>query len=60
MTTGKPSGTGIGSIVLESIMVIEIAIELYTGEMTWTELCWMLILCVLLAITIFLFLRKKR
>lgn len=59
MTTVKPSGSSIGLIALESIMFIDLAIELYTGEMTWIELCRILILCVLLAILIFVILRKK-
>ena len=60
MKSGKPLGSVIGLIVLESIMFIDLAIELYTGEMTWIELCWILIFCVLLAIPIFVIIRKKR
>lgn len=59
MKKGKHSVGGFGLVALESIMFIEIAIDLYTGKMTSFELCWMLILCVLLAILIFVILRKK-
>lgn len=60
MTSRKPSRSGIGLVALESIMFIDLAIDLYTGKVTWIELCWTLILCVLLAIPFFVFLRKKR
>ena len=60
MKSGKTFGSVIGVIALESIMFIDLAVDLYTGEMTWIELCRILILCVLLAIPIFVFLRKKR
>lgn len=60
MKSGKSLMSVIGLIALESIMFVDLAIDLYTGEMTWIELCWILILCVLLAIPIVVFMRKRR
>lgn len=61
MKSGKSWWGIIGSIVLESILFVEIAVELYTGEMTCTDLVLMLSFCLLLAVIIHsVIMRKKR
>ena len=60
MKSGKSWWSSIGPIVLESILFIEIAIELYTGELTWKELSLMLIFCLLLAVIIHSIIMKRR
>lgn len=60
MKSGKPSGSVIGAVIMESILFIEIAIDLYTGKMSWTDLSMILTICLLLAIPIVTIMRKKR
>lgn len=60
MNSGKSWWRIIGSILLESILFVEIAIELYTGEMTCAELILMLICCLLLAVFIHSVIMKRK
>ena len=60
MKSGKSWWAIIGAIVLESIWIIDLAIELYTGEVTYTELIITLAFCVVLAGLICSIFRRKR
>lgn len=61
MKSGKSWWNIIGSIILESILFVEIAVDLYTGELTCTDLILMIIFCLLLAVIIHsIIMRKKR
>jgi len=50
----------VGSIILESILFIEMAVELYTGEMTVSELILMLGVCFVLAVFIHFIIMKRK
>ena len=60
MKSGKPSGSVIGAVIMESILFIEIAIDLYAGKMNWTDLSVILTICLLLTIPIVTIMRKIR
>ncbi len=59
MKSGGFSWGVIGAIIFESIAFIDLAVDLYTEQMTVDELCCMLVLSVLLAIPIFAFIRNR-
>lgn len=51
----------IGSIVADSILFIELGIDLYTGRMTGKELIELLAFCLILAVIIYyVIVRRKR
>lgn len=57
----KPALWGIvGWIILESVWIIDLGIDLYTGEMTCKDLIWMLAFCALSAVVIISFLKRWR
>ena len=60
MKSGKFSWGVIGAIIFESIAFIDLAVDLYTGQMTVDELWWIRALCVLLSIPFFVFIRNRR
>lgn len=59
MKSGKSWWAIIGTIVLESIWIVDLAIELYTGEVTYTELVFMLMCCLILAVFIYFMIRRR-
>ena len=60
MKSGKPSGSVIGAVIMESILFIEIAVELYTGEITSTELIEMFVFCLLLTVVLYSLIKRRR
>ena len=60
MKSGKSWWTMIGLIIWESITFIDLAVDLYTGEMTVTELIKLLIFCLLLTVIIYYITKRRR
>ena len=58
MTPGKPWWSVIGLIIWESIALVDLGIDLYTGETTGTEFALTLVLCLLIAIFMYYLIRK--
>ena len=50
----------VGAIIGESILFIEIAVELYTGEITSTELIEMFVFCLLLTVVLYSLIKRRR
>lgn len=60
MKSGKSWWKPIIWIIGESIWVIELAVELYTGEMTTADLISILAFCTITTAVIFYFLKRKK
>jgi len=60
MKSGKSWWTIIGLIIWESITFIDLAVDLYTGEMTVTELIKLLTFCLLLTVIIYYIVKRRR
>ena len=60
MKSGKTTGSVICAIIIESILFIEVAVELYTGEKSLADLGIIFTLCLLLVIPFVMIMRRKR
>ena len=49
---------GIGSLIADCILILEIIIDLYTGRSTPTKLLWAIAFCAILTIPVVVLLRK--
>ena len=51
---------GIGSIIADCILIVEVIIDIYTGKLTWYNLLILILLSILLGITIVVLMRRRR
>lgn len=49
---------GIGSLIVDVLLIIEIAVDVYTGNTTWLTLFAIIALSIILGVTIFKLLKK--
>lgn len=59
MKPNKSSETLVG-IIIDVILFVDLAIDLYTGKMSWTDLIEIMILTLLLTIPFVIIIRKIR
>ena len=60
MRPGKLSKNVIGSIIIEGILFIDLAVDLYTGEMSWRDLSRIISLVLLFTIPVTWIMRRIR
>lgn len=60
MNAGKTWWGIVGAIVLESIWSVDLAVDLYTGQMTYTKLLCVLALCVISAVVFIYIVKRSR
>ena len=60
MKSAKPWYAIVGCIIFESIWIIELAVELYTGRMTLTEFLCILAFSLVVAAVIFNILKSRK
>ena len=56
----KETKYGIGSIIADCILLVEVIIDICTGKLTWYNLLILILLSILLGITIVVLMRRRR
>ena len=60
MNPKRLKGYGLGCILMDSLLLIDLAIRMYTGKTTWVELVMLIVLSVLIVIPVVVLIRKNR
>lgn len=60
MKSRKPSRGVMGAIIVESVLFLEVAVELYTKEKSLSDLMMIIAISLLLAIPFVMIMRRKR
>lgn len=51
---------GIGWIIADCLMIVEVIIEIYTGELTWSDFLLLIFLSVILGTSVFMLMKRHR
>ena len=56
----KETKYGIGAIIADCLLLVEVIIDIYTGKLTWFNLLILILLSIILGITIVVLMRRRR
>lgn len=51
---------GIGWIIADCLMMVEVIIEIYTGELTWPDLLLLILLSIILGISVVVLIKRYK